>query len=262
MNVFGSSKSMGKAVRGPRGFRGKDGSIIDLCSWLPKTVLKNLQENDEKCCFTITDPKNDIKKTGADVTEWISRSSAGMNLLAEKPSREIEQLEENRYVMHFKQTRYSTDDLTLLANPPFYYGFFCITFRVSVDDEQVLISDYLDGRTRYCEIKVTSTEIFIHAHTDQETIPHNCKEWTTLFIEHRSNHTTTHYNYNVNGVTGSMISPAADLAGGGFALGSRWDDTYFLNGQVASLEIYGILHPALFPEDLKKIVIKNQNIEL
>ena len=170
-----------------------------------KNRVKESSKNEEKCCFTITDPKKDIKTKGADIREWISRSSAGMNLLAEKPSREIEQLDENRYVMHFKQTRYSSDDLTLLANPPFYYGFFCITFRVSVDDEQVLISDYQHGQSRYCEIKVTSTEIFIHAHTAQETIPHNCKEWTTLFIEHRSDHTTTYYNYNVNGVTGSMM---------------------------------------------------------
>ena len=87
MNVFGGSTSLGKAVRGPRGFRGKDGSIIALCNWIPKPVLKSLQENDEKCCFTITDPKKDVKTKGADITEWISRSSAGMNLLAEKPSR-------------------------------------------------------------------------------------------------------------------------------------------------------------------------------
>ena len=85
---------MGNAIRGPRGFRGKDGSIIDLCNWLPKTVLKNLQENDEKCCFFITDPKKDLKREreGADITKWISHSNAGMSLVAEKPSREIEEL--------------------------------------------------------------------------------------------------------------------------------------------------------------------------
>ena len=168
MNVFGGSSVAGKGPRGPRGFRGKDSSIIDFCTWLPQTVLKNLQAHDERCCFFIQDLSKDLKQEGKEIVEWVSRSISGLNLQAEKSTKEIEELED-RYVMTFDKTRYSSEDLILLANPPNMYGFLCITFRASIIQDQVLLSDYqkVSGK-EYCEIKLLATgEIFIHALTQQ-----------------------------------------------------------------------------------------------
>ena len=57
MNVFGGARSRGgKGPRGPRGFPGKDSSISDFCTWLPNTILKQIQEHIE--VFYLLNPKN------------------------------------------------------------------------------------------------------------------------------------------------------------------------------------------------------------
>jgi len=49
-----------------------------------------------------------------------------------------------------------------------------------------------------------------------------------------------------------------DLAKFGFALGSRFNDTGFLKGEISSLEIYHVNDPSKpFPECLKNLVINN-----
>lgn len=265
MNVFGGARFAGKGPRGPRGFRGRDSSIVEFCTWLPQTVLKNLQANDETCCFFIQDPAKDLKRNGKEILEWISRSLPGLNLVAEKSTKEIELLED-RYVMTFKKTRYSSEDLSLLPNIPNTYGFLCITFRASTVD-QVLLSDYQKeiASTGYCEIKLLATgEIFIHVHTAVAVIqpPISYNNWTTLFIECSSGETTTHYSYRIKEHSGSFVGPTTTEGRGGFSLGSRWDDTLFFNGQIASLEMYSIENSASFPEGIKKTVIKNQSIKL
>ena len=264
MNVFGGARTGGKGVRGPRGFRGKDTSITDLCTWLPQTILANLQTYDERGCFFIQDIEKDLVRKKKEITTWVSRSRPGLNLDADKPSSDIEELED-RYVINFKEARYSTDDLTLFKNPAQTYGFLCTTFRVNTDEDQVLMSDYQKEFEKYgyCEIRVTANEIVIHADAVIEIIQHSCKSWTTLFIEYNTDDEETHYTYDVNGITGSFISPARDDIRGGFALGSRWDDTHFLNGQIASLEMYWTMGTsATFPEPVKRAVIKNQNISV
>ena len=63
MNVFGGAASEGmmdEGPRGPRGFRGKDSTMNDFVTWLPQTVVNNLQFNDEKGAFFIEDPGRDL----------------------------------------------------------------------------------------------------------------------------------------------------------------------------------------------------------
>ena len=91
VDVFGGARS-GKRIRGPRGLPGTKGSkgdsgksgMEELCSWMPNTVLKNLQEQEEVCCFFIEDLEKDVKRTGNDVTEWISRGATKRNLALSK----------------------------------------------------------------------------------------------------------------------------------------------------------------------------------
>ena len=60
-----------KGDRCPPGPKESAGTITDLCTWMPHTVLKNLQENEEVCCFFIADPKKDVYRVGSDITQWI-----------------------------------------------------------------------------------------------------------------------------------------------------------------------------------------------
>ena len=59
--------------KGVKGEKGAPGSIDDMCKWLPKTMLKSYQENEEDGSFFITDRKKDVKisKTGEVIT-WFS----------------------------------------------------------------------------------------------------------------------------------------------------------------------------------------------
>ena len=76
VDVFGGSGSLKnrRGPRGPMGPRGLPGSINDLCQWLPSTILKNLQENEENGCFLIGDPSKDLAINKNEGKTWITRS--------------------------------------------------------------------------------------------------------------------------------------------------------------------------------------------
>ena len=182
-------------------------------------------------------------------------------VVADKPSCDLVKLND-RYALGFKKNRYVSADMPVLETFPGMSGFLCVTFKMSGEGEQVLISNYEDDiNNDYCEIRVAATEIILHLHSDDEIVQHSCKDWTTLFIECNSDETTTYFKYDVNGTTGSFTRPSSKLfITESVALGSRYDDTHFLNGQVSALELYQIDQPSEVPEPLKKIVIKNQRI--
>ena len=244
VDVFGGSGSVKNRVgpQGPIGPRGLPGSIHDFCLWLPKTIIDNLQKFDESGCFFIENPSTDLEKSGKEVIKWISRSVTGWNLVAEKSSSDLIKLGD-RYVLGFKKNRYVSNDIGVLEKFPGTSAFLCITFKVFGDGEHVLVSNYEDEDQDYYEIRVTSTEIILHIHSDDEILQHSCRDWTTLFVECNSDTSTTYFKYAE-----------------GIALGSRYDDTYFLDGQVSALEFYRVDQPSEVPEELKKIVIKNQRI--
>ena len=112
--------------KGPRGLPGKSG-IADFTCWLPKTVLKNFQKNDEVCCFFI-ETDSDIEKHGNEIVKWNSRTSKNA-LVAIRPSKELVKLSNNRSALSFKNTLYQAKGMTFFENGDDSYGFFCITFR-------------------------------------------------------------------------------------------------------------------------------------
>ena len=264
VDVFGSAGTFKgqKGPPGPMGPRGFPGSIKDLCEWLPQSVLESLRKNDEIGSFFITDPSKDLEQSGKVVKQWVSRSNKGLNLVADIPSSDLVKLPD-RYVLGFKKNRYASKDIFWLENEPGTNAFICITFKVFGDEEKVLISNFHKGEDNYCEVRVSATEIRLHLHNVDEIIQHSCKEWTTLYLECNSDDTTTYYKYDVNGKTGSFTGTPDELFfTGSLAMGSRPDDTFFLNGQVSALEIYEGTQPSEVPKPLKDIIIKHQRIVL
>ena len=269
MNVFGgATRAMDEGPRGPRGFRGKDSSIVDFSTWLPHTVINNLQVNDENGAFFIENPDKDlIRQKDKTITEWVSRSRRGGNLVAKKPSSDIEKIEHyfatERYAMKFKKTHYQSPDSPFLGGGRLTCGFICITFRTNSEEEQVLMDGNGDSRHPPCEIKLSgATEITIQIHDVKEIIQHACKKWTTLFIEYNSDRHLSHFTYDVNGIVGSFTSPSTPLERWGFHLGCRWNETDYLDGEIASVETYETYNTAApLPDTLKNIIIKNQRID-
>ena len=272
MNVFGGAASEGMmdaGPRGPRGFRGKDGTMNDFVTWLPQTVVNNLQVNDEEGAFFIEDPGRDLIRKKQAITEWVSRSKRGGNFVAKQPSSEIELIEdyyeEDRYAMKFKTTHYYSPELFLLPGASGSCGFMCITFRTYSEKEQVLICSVpsIAPPSPASEIKISgANEITIQIHEVKEIIHHPCKGWTTLFIEYNSDNDLSHFTYDVNGIVGSFTTPIDHGAvESGIHLGCRWDNTNYLDGEITSVEMYENTNTsAPLPDTLKNVVIKNQKI--
>ena len=254
--------------KGSQGPAGHDGSIIDLSHWLPKTVLYNLQKNDEIGCFFIESEK-DIVKKGKDIIAWNSRCSKN-GLKGEKPASELIQLS-NKKALLFKNSRYTSDEIFLLANYENTYGFMCITFRSSGNEEQVLITNYdKEEGENYIQICVTASEIIIYGIENRKPktvfIQHSSKHWTTFFLEFATRDRITEYNYVINAQGksqgGNFILSTHYEWINGFSMGSTYDDKKFFIGEIASLELYYKNErnaPFLIP-CIRDLIISNQTI--
>lgn len=275
MNIFGGAtgSAMDEGPRGPRGFRGKDSTMDDFSLWLPRTFVNNLQVNEEKGAFFVIDPEKDLvhKNDEKAITQWVSRSRRGGNLVAVKPaSGELEKIhvseydDEERYAIKFKNAQYKCR-ASFLTGFKETCGYICITFRTYSEDDQVLIS----ANKRYQQQQVTevrisgATEITIQFDNVKEIVQHSSlKEWTTLFIGYNSDSKLVHFTYDVNGTSsGSFTAPSRGHVRGGFCLGSSWEGAKFLDGDIASLEVYeNDKTAAPLPETLKNMIIENQKV--
>ena len=210
MNIFGGATGsmVDKGPRGPRGARGRDSSIGDFCTWLSHSVVNILQTNDESGAFFIENLDKDIvrpKGEGTDITQWVSRSRRGGNLVAKKASNAIEEVQSafdltTRYAMKFKTTHYHVAGTQFLGAGRGTCGFICITFRTDSEAEQVIMSATTSSHppTVETEIRINgATEIAIQVHGVTEIVQHACKKWTTLLssltltINYRILHTTS-----------------------------------------------------------------------
>ena len=84
VDIFGASRSKG-AIRGRRGPPGKDGSIKDLCQWMPAGTLQNLWKYEEMGSFHLG-KSTDVDVHNHTITSWNSRSESGKHLKAVHPA--------------------------------------------------------------------------------------------------------------------------------------------------------------------------------
>ena len=148
----------------------------------------------------------------------------------------------------------------------------CVTFRVQVDEEQVITSTYSanDPNIPFYEISTTSTEIKIHGlddmgHPFSASIHHDTREWTTLFVEWMPcGETKERCNFMINNDSSTWgsfqdITPTTELFD--LSLGARFDDTKHLTGSISALEIYGKF-PCTdpIPPSLRHLIISNQMV--
>ena len=195
------------------------------------------------------------------------------NLIADSPTKHIsKELINDRYALMFDgTTRYYSDELGLFqVDPGNCFGFLCMTFRtISDDKDQVLLSTCQAEQNPYTEISISGAEkkIVIRSKKDTEKIIQigcDVKQWTTLYIEYKGHESKqTKYNYIVKCgdseiTSGSFSLNYNNLAKFGFAMGSRFNNTGFLKGEISSLEIYHVGDCSKpFMECLKNLVIHN-----
>ena len=259
-----------RGLQGLRGLRGEPGvsGIIDILQWMPATVLKNLQTNDESACFFIEKSSDIVKKKTGEVITWVSRSKNVLS--AEKPSRDIITLPNDRRALSFKKNRYVSDDIMFFPNHRGTYGFFCITFRCVGHDKQAIISNFQKEETKYFhEIDVTESEINIWGIKDSKLtkviIQHDTRAWTTLFVEYLGLGGITKCHYSINNdphFYGDFTFDTYYEMMSGCSVGSRYDNTQFFQGDIASMEFYHVekCKGNTLPIYLKDLVIRNQLI--
>ena len=281
VNIFGNEAVRGKkgdrgpsGPMGPPGKQGDSGSIEDSCTWMGNTVLKNLEQYDDKGCFFIDDPTTDLRQNKEKAfIAWISRTLSKKNLIADIGAKRVsKKLINDRYALMFDgSARYYNEELGLFqVTSGNCFGFLCMTFRTSSDDkDQVLLSTFYMEENPYSEITVSGAEkkIVIKSKIDEPmivSIENDVKQWSTLYVEYRGYESKpTEYNYIVRCgdstiTSGSFLWDSSDMFQFGFAVGGRTNDTGFLNGEISSLEIYHANETSKpFPECLKNLVINN-----
>ena len=274
----GSQGQTGKdGEKGPQGQKGKDGEsgMKEFCAWMPNMVIKHLQEEDEYCCFFLTDPKKDIKRNDKNkIVEWFNRNKKQQNIVAEIPAAEdLIKIFSYGYALDFQKSRYWAPEMDLFVCTP-GYGYFCITFRVdsSGTEPQALVTNYKpnDPFHQFHEIIVSTNEIRIYGWKNKQlaftTIHHNCTAWTTLFLEY---HTTTRKqglqgSFIINNDQSTQKSFTFDhplMCRSGIYIGARKNNTQFMDGAIHAIESYfrELGHEKL-PQPLKDLIIKNQMI--
>ena len=274
MDVFGGARTRGaKGVRGPRGFPGKDSSISDFCTWLPNTILIQIQEHEEvSYLLNPKDPEKDlIRDKNNAIIKWKSRNLQKNDLTAVHPSSEVEMTPDGNYAMVFHNNLYHSDDIFIDTNWP-GYGYLCITFRVDGDEEQVLVSHQVHDKLRQSyEISVTQTEInisgYLHNKPIRIPIQHNCRNWTTFFLDYTTHDAvqTSEFTYILDNdprMQGSFTLQRPRALKPGVYIGGRKDGTKALAGSLHGIESYFTKSPKPIPQTLKKLIIKTQQIKI
>ena len=276
MNVFGGARSRGgKGPRGPRGFPGKDSSISDFCTWLPNTILKQIQEHEEvSYLLNSKNPEEDVTRdeTRA-IIEWKSRNRQKNNLIAVHSSSEIEEIPFKNYAMVFHKNLYHAQINCFINTVIPGYGYVCITFKVDGEGEQVLISKDHPAHDRFREfheISVTQTEINISGYLENKPtkipIQHNCRNWTTFFLDYTTHDAvqTSEFTYildNDSRMQGSFTLQRPRVYTLGAYIGGLKYGTKAFVGSLHGIELYHTKIPQPIPQTLKELIIKTQQIQ-
>lgn len=273
MNVFGGIRSLSNAQRGPRGFPGRAGSIDDFCTFLPNCILKQIQEHEENAyIISSTNPEKDIVRgKNKQILEWKNRNKTEspdppQNLKAILPSSELIEAGLG-YAISFDKNLYSLIGFPMWCKGG--YGYICITFKTDTENDQVLITNYHknDIGKEFHEISVNHQGItfrgYLNGKDAQHYVQHNCKEWTTLFLDYTQNSKqSVEYTYILNNdprMQGSFTFQPPNFAQARNYVGGRNEKTNFLSGAIHAIELYGNIDiPKPIPQSLKKLIIKNQ----
>ena len=93
-------------------------------------------------------------------------------------------------------------------------------------------------------------------------IHHAVHNWTTLFVQHATVKGETHEPYTINNdpkLTGSFTFDCIEAVSSGLAVGGRYDNTRYLKGEIASIELYHGEGKEI-SQAVQGLVIKNQLI--
>ena len=177
------------------------------------------------------------------ITSWNSRSESGKHLKAVHPATlttfpdAIEFTGKESYHARINTVECITGS-----------GFFAITFQTDSDHTQTLVGRYRkrDPLLQNFEINVTTNEISVCGYSKKKPIQvpimHNCRKWTTLFLQYTiTPFKEMHFEYMIDAdidQKGQFSLQASRGLNPSMTLGSREDRTQYFSGKIHVFEIY------------------------
>ena len=268
VNIFGDKDGGGE--RGPmgpsgrRGDRGPPGDSGALCEWMPNSVLKQLQHEDE-LCFLLTSA-SDVRREGEEVVEWKCRNTVHESIVAESPSKELIEIPGGGHALRFRRSVYFQNEMRLFDCTLGESGYLCITFKVIGDGDQTLLTNYKspDLFRQFNEIAVSKSEIQILGYRDRQariiSIVHDCSIWTTLFVDFQVLEGGTSVNWSVDGNSGNFTFDGPIMCERGLFIGGRHGGDRFFDGAIASIES-NCRTAQKIPDALKELIINGQKVK-
>ena len=268
VDIFGASR-LKEGIRGKRGPAGPAGSIKDLCLWMSKGTLANLQKYEEVACFQL-DLSTDLSKKGQEIVSWNSRVLGGPPLTAIHPSHSVITLLNGRKAIEFSKNTY-TSNFNIIASTP-GSGFIAITFQTDSDHMQTLIGRHRkkDRLHQNFEINVTINEIFVSGYQSGKIVEipimKNCRKWTTFFLQYTiTPFRQIHFEYMIDADIDHKGQFTFELSRGSrpkVTLGSREDFSQPFSGKIAGVEAYFTENSKeRIPDELALLVSRNQKIK-
>ena len=265
MDRFGAIGAKG-AIRGRRGPPGRDGSIKDLCQWMPAGTLWNLWKYEETGAFHLG-KTTDVQVQNHTVTSWNSRSELGKNLTSVHPAT----LTTFPNAIEFTGKEYYHAPINTVACIT-GSGYLAITFQTDSDHTQTLIGRYRkrDPLLQNFEINVTTNEIFVCGYAKNKPIQipimHNCRNWTTLFLQYTITPSKEmHFEYMLDAdidQKGQFSLHASRGAKPSMILGAREDHTQYFSGKIHALDIYFTENSnERIPDPISLLVSRHQKVK-
>ena len=172
------------------------------------------------------------------------------------------------YALEFHKSHYRATDIPFMCATG--YGFLCITFHTQKDEEQSLVSNANpdDPDQSFTEIAVSSNALFIRGIKDKQRvdipIQHNCRQWTTLFVDWMVTETNITGNYIINNdkkLMGKFSLPIGLLCGNYIDIGCRGHIlSHPFYGAISTLEIHTSHKGKVISPALRDLVINDQLI--
>ena len=267
MNVFGGT---GRSSRGSRGLRGLPGKeALELCNYLPNIISKSLRENEQKASFVLTSP-DDCVIASKKVKTWKNkRIDHDYNFVAKTPSALSKIHASDQYALNFPG-KYETG-IALINTSYHPFGYFCITFLTISDESQTLFANWRAPPkpivSLYHEITVTGSDISFHGCLDNKIVTHhimhNCKKWTTFFLQWSATPDVVDFTYLINNDPDTRGNFHLDQVrfhahSTHQTLGSQVDGSKPFSGQVHAVESYESEHP--IPDIVRNLDISKQMV--
>ena len=270
--------------RGPRGEKGDMGpsGLEELCKWLPDFTLRELQKT-ESCCYFFPRDGSGYEKSGSVIEKMLSHSthpalldhSVDAVAVEKKGCNNTIPISHDRFALRFEGDMLYRGTGIQLVNPNHAWVCLCVTFQVTAQYDQWIVSTGPSGGDSVRAVTATPSKIRVWGCDDDEGPPfveisYPKSSWVTIMVEW-SNRGDRIGSVNVNNgqslteFTCKELDPTKVI--NDIVIGARcfstdaFEATMHMQGDFAALEVYASKdEKSRLPNCMKNSIIQNQMV--